>query len=111
MASIKTFDAKKEVEKKNDAEKFAPSKSLTEIKKEEIANVGVGTNKSGLALLNGDHTLFNKNKQISKKGKFKDNRLMEGKAYIYNENGLLERIAIYKDGIYAGDGNIEKEDK
>lgn len=111
VASIKTFDAKKEVSKNNDAEKFAPNKSLTEIKKEEIASVGVGvgTNKSGVASLNGQHILYNKNKQVSKNGTFKDNRLMEGKAYIYNDNGLLERVALYKDGIYVGDAPVEKE--
>ncbi|MBK7311018.1 MAG: hypothetical protein IPI93_09550 [Sphingobacteriaceae bacterium] len=53
--------------------------------------------------------MYNKNKQVSKNGKFKDNRLMEGKAYIYDDNGLLNRIAIYKDGIYVGDGEVEKE--
>ena len=109
VATIKTFDAKKEVAKKDDAAKFAPSKSLTEIKKEEIASTGVGTNKSGVASINGQHILYNKNKQVSKNGTFKDNRLMEGKAYIYDDNGLLNRVAIYKDGIYVGDGTVEKD--
>jgi antitoxin component YwqK of YwqJK toxin-antitoxin module len=110
VASIKTFDAKKEVAKKDDAAKFAPSKSLTEIKKEEIVTAGVGGNKNNIVTaLNGNHILYNKNKQVSKNGTFKDNRLMEGKAYIYDENGLLNRIAIYKDGVYVGDGTVEKE--
>jgi antitoxin component YwqK of YwqJK toxin-antitoxin module len=51
--------------------------------------------------------LYNKNRQISKDGIFKDNRLMEGKAYIYDENGILIRIAIFKNGIYVGDAPIE----
>lgn len=111
VASIKTFEEKNKTEKKSDAEKFAPNKSLTEIKKEELASTGIGGggNKSGLASLNGQHILYNKNKQVSKNGVFKDNRLMEGKAYIYNDNGLLERVAIYKDGIYVGDGPVEKD--
>lgn len=109
MASIKTFDQKNKTAKTDDAVKYAPSKSLTEIKKEEIANVGVGSNKSGITALNGQHILYNKNKQVSKNGTFKDNRLMEGKAFIYNENGLLERVALYKDGVYVGDAPVEKE--
>jgi antitoxin component YwqK of YwqJK toxin-antitoxin module len=109
MASIKTFEQKNKTAKINDAEKYAPSKSLTDIKKEEIASVGVGTNKSGVATISGQHTLYNKNKQVSKDGIFKDNRLMEGKAYTYNENGLLERVSLYKDGIYVGDAPFEKD--
>jgi antitoxin component YwqK of YwqJK toxin-antitoxin module len=33
---------------------------------------------------------------------------MTGKAYIYNEDGILIRIAMYKDGQYIGDTQIEK---
>ena len=32
---------------------------------------------------------------------------MEGKAYIYNEDGILTRVSMYKDGIYVGDTQIE----
>ena len=40
-------------------------------------------------------------------GEFKDNRLMNGKWYIYDDNGILLRIAVYKDGIYVGDTQPE----
>jgi antitoxin component YwqK of YwqJK toxin-antitoxin module len=63
---------------------------------------------AGPLVLNGLHTLYNKNKQITKDGVFKDNRFMEGKAYIYNENGILTRVAVYKNGIYVGDTQAEK---
>lgn len=58
-------------------------------------------------ILNGQQTLYNKNKQITKDGIFKDNRFMDGKAYFYDDNGMLSRIAIYKDGKYIGDAPIE----
>lgn len=58
----------------------------------------------------GEHTLFNANKQISKKGNFHLNRLVDGKVYIYNSNGILTRIALYKGGKYIGDGVIEDSD-
>jgi hypothetical protein len=32
---------------------------------------------------------------------------MEGKAFIYNDNGILTRVLIYKAGKYVGDGVIE----
>jgi antitoxin component YwqK of YwqJK toxin-antitoxin module len=103
VASIKTFETNKEINKSNDAAKFAPSKAVAEVKKEEIVN----DPKAGPLVLNGKHILYNKNKQVSKDGVFKDNRLMEGKAYIYNDNGILTRVAIYKNGVYVGDGSIE----
>jgi antitoxin component YwqK of YwqJK toxin-antitoxin module len=54
-----------------------------------------GGHSKGPLVLNGQYILYNKNKQISKDGIFKENRFMEGKAYIYNENGILVRIAVY----------------
>jgi antitoxin component YwqK of YwqJK toxin-antitoxin module len=33
---------------------------------------------------------------------------MEGKAYIYDENGILTRVAVYKNGVYVGDTQAEK---
>ncbi len=32
---------------------------------------------------------------------------MNGKAYIYDDNKVLSRIAVYKDGIYVEDAPIE----
>ena len=61
----------------------------------------------GPLILNGQNITYNKNKQITKDGLFKDNRLMEGKAYQYDENGLLQRISVYKNGQYIGDAPIE----
>ena len=107
VTSIKTFEPQNQIIKTNHADKFAPSKADTEVKKEEAATAGVGGNKNTIAALNGKHMLYNKNKQVSKEGMFKDNRLMEGKAYIYNDNGILTRVAVYKGGIYVGDGHIE----
>jgi antitoxin component YwqK of YwqJK toxin-antitoxin module len=104
VASIKTFEPVKAIAK-TDAKPVenAPSKAVTEIKKDEVAMDA----KPGANLLNGKHIVYNKNKQVSKDGVFKDSRLIDGKAYIYDDNGILTRVAIYKNGIYAGDGQIE----
>ncbi len=107
VASIKTFQPKKELPKTNDAVAFAPSKAEVEIKKEELASASTSTAKAAPTTLNGKHVLYNKNKQVSKDGVFKESRLMEGKSYIYNENGLLKRVAVYKNGVYVGDGQVE----
>lgn len=57
---------------------------------------------------NGYKQLFNANKQIAKDGIFKRYRLMDGKQYVYDENGLLQQIMIFKEGKYIGDGVIEE---
>lgn len=57
---------------------------------------------------NGYKQLFNANKQIAKDGTFKNYRLMDGKQYVYDENGLLKQIMIFKEGRYIGDGVIEE---
>lgn len=57
---------------------------------------------------NGYKQLFNANKQIAKDGTFKRYRLMDGKQYVYDDNGLLKQIMIFKEGRYIGDGVIEE---
>tara|TARA_R110002096_G_scaffold435928_1_gene664361 strand:+ start:16677 stop:17546 length:870 start_codon:yes stop_codon:yes gene_type:complete len=57
---------------------------------------------------NGYRKLFNRDQQIAKDGVFKDYRLMDGKHYVYDDNGLLIQIMIFKSGRYIGDGVIEE---
>ncbi len=60
---------------------------------------------------NGVTKLYNKNQQIAKDGEFKNYRLMNGKQYKYDENGLLIRIMIFKEGKYIGNGVISDSDQ
>lgn len=60
------------------------------------------------SILNGKHTLYDNNKNVTKDGIFNNNIFIDGKAYIYNENGILQRILIYKNGKYIGDGIMER---
>ncbi|MBS1652469.1 MAG: toxin-antitoxin system YwqK family antitoxin [Bacteroidetes bacterium] len=103
VASIKTFDAKKELPKHTEIVKQETTVKTTVSKDETLATVGKAP-----TVLNGHHVLYNKDKQVTKDGDFVNNVLMSGKAFIYNENGILTRVAIYKNGIYQGDGVIEK---
>lgn len=98
--TIKTYDPKKEFVAKKDDVGEAPK--LTLKSDEKPIDIKVGP-----TVLNGKHTLYDKNKHVTKDGTFKENRLMDGKAYIYDDNGILKRVAIYKNGVYAGDGVIE----
>ena len=57
--------------------------------------------------LNGQHTLYNKNRQKIAEGIFKDNRFLDGKKYKYDENEKLIRIELYQNGDYIGDAKNE----
>jgi antitoxin component YwqK of YwqJK toxin-antitoxin module len=101
--SIKEFQPKKPLVKKTEeAADNAPKVTVT---KDEKPNEAVAA--KGPMILNGQHTLYNKSKQITKDGVFRDNRLMDGKAYIYDDNGILNRIAVYKNGVYVGDTQVD----
>jgi antitoxin component YwqK of YwqJK toxin-antitoxin module len=55
----------------------------------------------------GFNMIYNKNKDIYMDGIFKNSKLKNGKLYIYDSDGLLESIQIYKDFKYVGDAAIE----
>ena len=52
--------------------------------------------------------MYNSNRQISKDGLFKAYRFMEGKQYIYNGNGILTQVKLFKEGRYIGDAPLPK---
>lgn len=56
----------------------------------------------------GDWILY-KNGQITMKGTFHAKKLINGEERIYDNNGLLRQIKIYKDGKYVGDGPIPND--
>jgi antitoxin component YwqK of YwqJK toxin-antitoxin module len=101
-ASIKTYADAKEKEKKVDIAAASNAPKLVVKPDEKPLDV-----EKAPSILNGKHTLYDKNRNVTKDGVFKDNLLIDGKAYIYNENGILTRVAIYKSGKYVGDGVIE----
>jgi antitoxin component YwqK of YwqJK toxin-antitoxin module len=49
---------------------------------------------------------FNSDKQIEFDGYYKDGQFYEGKQYIYNENGLLKQIKVYKEAKHVGDAPL-----
>lgn len=102
VASIKIYDSKPLAAKT--PEKVNTNMPKAIVSKDEKINT---TTAAAATVLNGKYTLYNKNKQVSKDGIFKDNRLMDGKAYFYNENGILERVSVYKNGVYVGDTQVE----
>lgn len=96
----KTYEPKKPIEVKK--EEPAPVANVVVKKEEEKPNIGAFDG-------NGYAKLYNLNKQISKDGIFKNYKLIDGKWYKYDENGILIKIEIYKNGRYVGDGVIEEK--
>jgi antitoxin component YwqK of YwqJK toxin-antitoxin module len=88
-----------------DPEPKGPNAPKVDVKKE---NVNKG---SEIKIFdgNGKYKLFNMNKQISKDGVFKNYQLIDGKDYIYNKDGILVQIAVYKGGKYIGDAPLEEQ--
>jgi len=57
----------------------------------------------------GKAKLYNMSRQISKDGMFVNNKLMDGKWYRYDKNGILLRIEVYQNGAHVGDAPMPTE--
>lgn len=62
------------------------------------------TNAAQKKVKDGYNKLYNKNQELWMDGEFKDGKLWNGKLYIYDEDGILMKIEIYKKGKYFSDG-------
>jgi antitoxin component YwqK of YwqJK toxin-antitoxin module len=47
------------------------------------------------------------NKNITEDGEFRNGKLWNGKKYIYDKNGLIRKVEIWKEGKYFADGQLE----
>lgn len=59
----------------------------------------------------GWNTLYDGQLRLSQQGHFVNGRLSDGRVYIYDKDGLLSRIKVYKGGRYTGDAVITPEDR
>ncbi len=60
---------------------------------------------SGLKFLpNGRNKLYTKSGDIWMDGEFKKGQLMDGKVFLYDADGVLLKVRIYKNGAYERDG-------
>lgn len=58
---------------------------------------------------NGYNILYTKNDEIYEVGEFTNGSLVDGKLYQYDENGLLDKILVYKTGKFVAYGQITKK--
>lgn len=55
---------------------------------------------------NGYNKVFNSDKELWMEGDFKGGMLFNGRMYIYDEDGLLYKVEVYKEGRYHSDGQL-----
>jgi antitoxin component YwqK of YwqJK toxin-antitoxin module len=102
IANTKVYESKTPTKNRDEEELEKAPIKVVKVSKDEKANIGVFNG-------NGYKKIYNKNKQLSKDGTFKNYRLMEGKWYKYDENGILVSIELYKKGRYIGEAPLPKE--
>ena len=59
-------------------------------------------------LINSYGKTYDKNKNLLMDGEFIDGRLYNGRHFIYDEFGLLEKIKVFKNGVFVGNGVLGK---
>ncbi len=49
---------------------------------------------------NGKNKVYNEDNRVWQEGQFKNGKLWDGKVYVYDRDGILLQIEIYKDGLF-----------
>jgi antitoxin component YwqK of YwqJK toxin-antitoxin module len=55
---------------------------------------------------NGYNTIYNENEDIWMDGEFKNGQLWDGRVRDYDKNGIVQKIRVFKNGIYHSDGSF-----
>lgn len=102
VANTKVYEPKTPIKNKEAEELAKAPVKIVKVDKNDEVNSGSfnGT---------GQHTMYNKDKQLSKVGYFENYRLMEGLLYKYDNNGILHTIEKYKAGRHIGNAPLPKE--
>lgn len=55
---------------------------------------------------NGYNKVYNDDQEISQDGIFKEGKLWDGKVYVYDSDGILLKVKVFKGGVYHSDGQL-----
>ena len=55
---------------------------------------------------NGYNKVYNEDNEVWQDGLFKEGMLWEGKVYVYDRDGILLRVKVFKNGVYHSDGQL-----
>lgn len=64
------------------------------------------TSLSALFKPNDYNKVYNEFDELWQEGEFKDGRLLNGKVYLYDSDGILIKVLVYKNGFYHSDGQL-----
>ena len=108
-------DKKKEVSfvdgKSTSVKNFQPIKPIIEYKDPSIEKgptIKGDFNNAQKQLTNGYGKTYDDDKNLLMDGEFKNGKLYNGRHYIYDEFGLLEKIKVFKNGVFIGNGVLGK---
>lgn len=62
--------------------------------------------KDGKFQPNGYNKVYNPNNEIWQDGDFKEGKLFNGKVYVYDRDGILLKVKVFKNGVYHSDGQL-----
>lgn len=82
------------------------SDSTTIIKQQFAPILANPKTKNGTFNENGFNEVLTLDKDPLQVGLFKDGKLWDGKVYIYDRDGILLKVKVFKEGIYVGDGQL-----
>jgi antitoxin component YwqK of YwqJK toxin-antitoxin module len=85
-----------------DITKFETTKAKTATTDEKLT-----TNDPKKEIKDGYQKLYDDQKRLVQDGEFKGGKLLNGKWYKYDKNGLILKVEIYKNGKYFADGQLD----
>ena len=102
------YSADGKIEKSEQKEMVsAPVSSVDPDKSTEAApKISVPRTKGTPFKANGYNKVYNDNDEISQDGEFRNGRLWEGKVYVYDSDGILLKVKVFKKGVYHSDGQL-----
>lgn len=74
--------------------------------KEKAPKIASPKTKGVTFLPDGYNKVYNDNDEIWLDGVFKKGALWEGKVYEYDEDGILLKVKVFKEGVYHSDGQL-----
>jgi antitoxin component YwqK of YwqJK toxin-antitoxin module len=55
---------------------------------------------------NGYNKIYNENEEIWMDGDFKNGQLWDGKVIDYDSNGIIQKVRVFRNGVYHSDGQL-----
>ena len=96
------------VEKSEQKEMVSPAVKVANpsASKETAPKIATPRTKGVKFLANGYNKVYNSNDEIWQDGTFKNGQLSDGKVYEYDNDGILLKVKVFKNGVYHSDGQL-----